>query len=525
MNKPPEERPASSAKSSAESTDSADGEDSSDSMPSEESLFLGSEKGAETYRTTMEQTTDAILDAFVENADPYSGTSPESLREEFAEMEMIPDSGEGLESALESAEPVLRNSVGVSDRQCLAHLHCPPMISGLAAEAMLSATNQSMDSWDQSPAATHLETRMVEELCDLFGYGDSGDGVFTSGGTQSNFMGLLLARERFAKERFGTNVQRSGLPHRAKAMRILCSEEAHFTAEQAAAHLGLGENAVVTVESNDDREMCPDALDQTLAELDERELLPFALVGTAGTTDFGSIDPLDELAERAEEHDLWFHVDAAYGGALALSDRHRDLLSGIDRADSLSVDFHKLFYQPISCGAFLLRDGSQYEHIARNASYLNPEGASVPNLVAKSAQTTRRFDALKPFLSFRALGRDGFGMLVDETIALAEEVAELLASGSSFELVAEPTINAVVFRYRPTSDMADERLSWLNEAIRESLLREGDAVVARTEVDGVTALKFTLLNPRTTLTDVADILDAIERRGSSLRAVSPEVKR
>ncbi len=491
--------------------------------PDTESLFLGGEEGAEAYRTAMEQATDAVLDAFVEEATPYSGASPESLRERFAEMDVLPEEGRGLESALESAEPVLRNAVGVSDSQCFAHLHCPPMISGLVAEAMLSATNQSMDSWDQSPSATLLESRMVEELCDLFGYDEAGDGVFTSGGTQSNFMGLLLARERFAKERFGTDVKRSGLPHRAKAMRILCSEETHFTAEQAAAHLGLGENAVVTVETNDDREMCPDALDRTLAELDERELLPFALVGTAGTTDFGSIDPLEELAERADERDLWFHVDAAYGGALALSDQHRERLAGIERADSLSVDFHKLFYQPISCGAFLLRDGSQYEHIARNASYLNPAGDSAPNLVAKSVQTTRRFDALKPFVSFRALGREGFGALVDETIALADDVATLLSDDPAFELLAEPTINAVVFRYRPTGEMSDQRLSWLNEAIRESLLREGEAVVARTEVDGVTALKFTLLNPRTTLADVADILDAIERRGGSLSAVSPEV--
>ncbi|WP_435152399.1 pyridoxal phosphate-dependent decarboxylase family protein [Haladaptatus sp. DFWS20] len=513
MNKPPEHRP----EPTAEATGSV--------SQSTESLFLGSDEGTDAYRTAMERTTDAVLDAFVENADPYSGANPESLREEFSEMEIIPDAGEGLEDALESVEPVLRNSVGVSNPQCLAHLHCPPMISGLAAEAMLSATNQSMDSWDQSPAATLLENRMVEELCGLFGYDEDGDGVFTSGGTQSNFMGLLLAREWFAKERFGTDVQRSGLPHRAKAMRILCSEEAHFTAEQAAAHLGLGENAVITVETNDDREMCPDALDRTLAELDERELLPFALVGTAGTTDFGSIDPLSELADRADEHDLWFHVDAAYGGALALSDRHRGLLSGIDRADSLSVDFHKLFYQPISCGAFLLRDGSQYEHIARNASYLNPEGDSAPNLVAKSVQTTRRFDALKPFVSFQALGRDGFGALVDGTIALADYVAALLSEHPSFELLAEPTINAVVFRYRPATEMDDDRLSWLNEAIRESLLREGEAVVARTEVDDITALKFTLLNPRTTLTDVADILDAIERRGGSLSAVSPEVAR
>ena len=491
---------------------------------SPESLFVGSDEGDDAYRTAITQAVDAVVGSS-ENG-PYSSRSPTALRDQFADESMIPEDGAGIDAAIDAAEAILGDSVRVEHPTCFAHLHCPPMVPGLAAEAMLSATNQSMDSWDQSPAATTVETRMIEELCSLFGYdADAGDGVFTSGGTGSNFLGLLLAREWFAKERFGTDVQRSGLPPRAKAMRILCSEEAHFTAEQAAAHLGLGENAVTTVETDDERRMSPDALDRTIERLHERELLPFALVGTAGTTDFGSIDPLSALAERAEEHGLWFHVDAAYGGALAVSERHRDLLSGIERADSISVDFHKLFYQPISCGAFLLRDGSRYEHIARNASYLNPEGDSAPNLVAKSAQTTRRFDALKPFVTFRALGREGLATLIDGTLDLADDVATLLADDDSFELLAEPTLNAVVFRYRPTTDLSDERVGWLNEAIRESLLREGTAVVARTEVDGVPALKFTLLNPRTTFDDVVAVLDAVGERGDSLCAVSPEVHR
>jgi L-2,4-diaminobutyrate decarboxylase len=491
-----------------------------------DSLFLGSDEGDDAYRRAMEKATDTVLDSAVDGERPYSGRSPESLRELFEDQRMIPEDGLGLSGAIEAAEPILRHSVDVSNPTCFAHLHCPPTVPGLAAEAMLSATNQSMDSWDQSPAATMLETRMVEELCSLFGYdADAGDGVFTSGGTQSNFLGLLLARERFAAERFGTDVQRSGLPPRAKAMRILCSEEAHFTAEQAAAHLGLGENAVTTVETDENRRLCPDALDRTLSDLHERELIPFALVGTAGTTDFGSIDPLSELAERADEHDLWFHVDAAYGGALAASERHRERLSGIDHADSIAVDFHKLFYQPISCGAFLLRDGSRYEHIARNASYLNPEGDNAPNLVAKSTQTTRRFDALKPYLTFQAVGRSGLAALIDGTIDLADGVAALLSEDDLFELVAEPSLNAVVFRYRPHDALSDDLLGWINEAIRESLLREGEAVIARTEVDGVSALKFTLLNPRTTLSDVAAVLDTLERRGDSLCAVSPEVSR
>jgi len=349
--------------------------------------------------------------------------------------------------------------------------------------------------------------------------------VFTSGGTQSNFEGLLLARNWFARERFGRRVKESGLPHRAKSMRILCSDAAHFTAKQAAAHLGLGENAVVTVSTDDEYRMDPDALDATLADLRERGREPFALVGTAGTTDFGSIDPLAALADRADDHDLWFHVDAAYGGALALSESHRGMLAGIERADSLSVDFHKLFYQPISCGAFLVRDGDRFDLIRRSAAYLNPEEGDLdaPNLVSKSVQTTRRFDALKPYVTFRTLGREGLAELVESTLELADDVAALVADAPDFELLNDPTLNAVVFRYRPEG-LGDEQVSRLNAAVREALLRNGDAVVGRTEVGGTTSLKFTLLNPKTTVEDVADVLDAARNRARTIVAADKQLR-
>lgn len=265
--------------------------------------------------------------------------------------------------------------------------------------------------------------------------------------------------------------------------------------------------------------MNPDALDATLADLEAGTGEPFALLGTAGTTDFGSIDPLDTLADRAAEHDLWFHVDAAYGGALALTDDHDALLDGIERADSIAVDFHKLFYQPISCGAFLLRDGDDFEWMARNAAYLNPEEhdeAGVPNLVSKSVQTTRRFDALKPYVAFRALGREGMATLVNETLELADSAASLLDSADDFELLGEPTLNTVVFRYRPREGMSDGTVNRLNATVRRRLLHDGRAVVARTEIEGMTSLKFTLLNPTATLDDVAAMLETIRECGTGV---------
>lgn len=483
-----------------------------------EELFLGSEAGDTAYREAMQRATEAVIDSFAASENPYSGRSPAALGDEFEEP-VIPENGTGLNTAIdEVANRVLRHSIVTSNPRCAAHLQCPPMIPGLAAEAMLTATNQSLDSFDQAPAATVLEQRVVDALCALFGFPDGADGVFTSGGTQSNFQAFLLARDRYCNRQFGRDVQATGLPAVADSLRVLCSEAAHFTGKQAAHHLGLGEDAIITVPTDRDGRMNPDALDTTLASLEAKENEPFALLGTAGTTDFGSIDPLDALADRAVEHDLWFHVDAAYGGALALTD-HDALLNGIERADSIAVDFHKLFYQPISCGALLLRDGDDFEWMARNVAYLNPEehdDAGVPNLVAKSVQTTRRFDALKPYLAFRSLGREGLADLVNETLELADGAASLIASADDFELLCEPTLNAVVFRYRPRERMDDNAVSQLNATVRRRLLHDGRAVVARTEVEDVTSLKFTLLNPTATLDDVASMLDAIRDCGRGL---------
>ncbi|MDL5363067.1 aspartate aminotransferase family protein [Halalkalicoccus sp. NIPERK01] len=486
-------------------------------------LFLGSEAGATAYREAMERATEAALDA-TGRAAPYSGDGPDDHEERLAGFDPLPDEGRGLRRVIEEVgEHVLSRSVDPSNPRCVAHLQCPPAVPGLAAEAMATALNQSLDSWDQSPAATLLEQRMIDELCGLFGY-DGGDGVFTGGGTQSNLMGLLLARERRCREAFGRSPREEGLPPEADALRIVCSEATHFTVRQAAAQLGLGEERVVSVPTNAG-ELSVEALDRVLEGLYDRGLDPFALVATAGTTDFGAIDPLEAMAERAAEYGAWFHVDAAYGGALALSDEHRGKLAGIERADSIAVDFHKLFYQPISCGAFLLRDGDDFELMGRNAAYLNPEGDAergVPNLVSKSLQTTRRFDALKPYVTFRALGREGLAEPIEYTLDLAEAAAERLASDPAFELLHEPTINTVVFRYRPTGIPGDaSREEWtdrINGEVRRRLLASGEAIVARTAVDGVTSLKLTLLNPRTTLGDVEAIMAAIREHGTRIEA-------
>jgi L-2,4-diaminobutyrate decarboxylase len=363
----------------------------------------------------------------------------------------------------------------------------------------------------------------VNWLCQLFGFNAAADGTFTSGGTQSNFMGLLLARDRYARERLDWNIQQQGLPPEASRFRILCSEVSHFTIAQSAALLGLGHQAVVTVATDDRYQMCPQALSHTLAELQSQDLLPIAIVATAGTTDFGSIDPLPALAACAHLHQLWFHVDAAFGGALILSDLHRAKLAGIADADSITVDFHKLFYQPISCGAFLVKESRHFNLLRLHADYLNPATNAqlgILDLVVNSIQTTKRFDALKLFMSMQALGRKTFAAAIDLTIDLAANIAKIIAANPSFSLAAQPTINTVVFRYIPSQCPVDldpiVRSNEINDRIRLALIHQGQAIIAQTKVGNLTHLKFTLLNPRTEINQLELLLDRIKQLGRLL---------
>ncbi|WP_247747057.1 aspartate aminotransferase family protein [Alkalihalobacillus sp. BA299] len=483
-------------------------------------FFLNeNEQSVEYYTQAMLRAQEAIIQHFSKSDKPYSGLSPEDFANLFDHSftEILPENGSTLEMLFRNiGETILKHSIVVSNRKCIAHLHCPPLTAALAAEVMISTTNQSMDSWDQSAAATILEEKMMQWLSNLFFKSNRADGVFTSGGTQSNFMGLLLARDRFLKQQLNWDAQKKGLPKEASKLRILCSKAAHFTVRQSAFLLGLGEKAVIPIETDGEHRMCVDHLDRCLMELREQGLLPFAVVATAGTTDFGSIDPLVEVGKRAKDYQMWFHIDAAYGGALILSERYKHKIAGTNLADSITVDFHKLFYQPISCGAFLVKDQADFEFIKLNADYLNPEDdeeTGIPNLVTKSIQTTRRFDALKLFVTFHSIGRQKLAEMIEYTMDLARETASIIEEDRDFELINQPEINAVVFRYRPQKKEGVNHSEWLNRmnsSIRTKLLESGYSVLARTRVNESVYLKFTLLNPQTTLEDIQSILRQIK---------------
>ena len=224
--------------------------------------------------------------------------------------------------------------------------------------------NSSLDTFDQSAGGTFMERHLIDWTASRIGFGRTADGVFTSGGSQSNLQALMLAREQAAA--------RGVL---ASEMRILTSTDSHFSIQKSARLLGL-DDAVVVVPTDGRRRLDALALSRALADCLSDGLAPVAVVATAGTTDFGAIDPLRAVAGLCRTYGAWFHVDAAYGGGLLVSTRRSHLLEGIEHADSVTVDYHKSWFQPVSASALVVRDRAALRHVTWHADYLNPLGRS-----------------------------------------------------------------------------------------------------------------------------------------------------
>ena len=468
------------------------------------------------YTRAMDQATQDVA-AWLHNDKMYTGGSIKELRSAIA---FNPSKGGlGVEKSLERmVELFLNKSLKVHHPHSLAHLHCPTMVTSQIAEVLINATNQSMDSWDQSPAGSLMEVQLIDWLRQKVGYGAGQAGVFTSGGTQSNLMGVLLARDaciaKHWKDENGNpwSVQRDGIP--AEAMRnvkVICSENAHFSVQKNMAMMGMGFQSVVTVPVDANARMDMAALDQTIARLQAEGKIVACVVATAGTTDAGAIDPLHEVRAISDKYGAWMHIDAAWGGALILSNHHREMLAGIELSDSVTLDFHKHYFQTISCGAFLLKDAANYRFMHYEAEYLNSaydEEHGVPNLVSKSLQTTRRFDALKLWMTVEALGETLYGSMIDHGVTLTRDVADYIQATEGLELLVAPQFASVLFRVTPEGYPA-ELLDTLNQNVADELFARGEANIGVTKVGTTQSLKMTTLSPVATLENVQNLLGLV----------------
>jgi L-2,4-diaminobutyrate decarboxylase len=443
---------------------------------------------------------------------PCSGADRVAVAAAIEAIEPCPDEGVAFETVLaQVGDTVLAHGVQLGDPRCAAHLQPPTLLSAAAAELAIGATNQSLDSFEQSPAATLVENRLVRWLAGMLGL-QGGSGVLTSGGTAANLLGLLLAREHACAVVPGW--ERSvGLPPEARGWRIVTSAAAHDSVRRGAHLLGLGTGAVVTIATDAAGRMDLGALDAALDALARDGLTPIAIAATAGTTDLGAIDPLTEIADRACARGAWLHVDAAVGSALALSERLAPMLDGLERADSITADLHKLWFMPIGASALLVRDVALLAAVNHHSDYLNrreDEADGTLNLVGRSLDTSRRFDALKILVGLRCTGRLRLAAMVEDLVALARRAAELVEAHEELELLAPPQTVMVAFRWHPSAGVLDaDALDAANVAAQRALQLDGQAVVGRTRLDGRVALKLTLVNPLASEDDVRELLELV----------------
>jgi L-2,4-diaminobutyrate decarboxylase len=482
--------------------------------PSYEDIFH--EGTSAEYLHAMRLASQSVVTFLQDNQKPFSGVTASQLRPHFDAIDLdtpLPDY-ETLMSEVESL--YTRHAVAFHHPKYVAHLNCPVVIPAIAAEVLISAINSSLDTWDQSAGGTLIEQKMIEWTCKEIGFDKNADGVFTSGGSQSNLMGLLLARDHYSIEYLNHNIKINGLSPEASRFRIFVSEAGHFSIQKNASLLGLGEKSVVKIKTNRSFRMNTVLLEDAIQRELEQGNIPIAIVATAGTTDFGNIDPLEEIGYIAAKYKLWYHIDAAYGCGLLLSNKHRHLLKGIELADSVTTDYHKAFYQPVSSSAFIVNHHRYFGLITHYADYLNPKDQhcdEIPNQVNKSIQTTRRFDALKLWFTLRIMGKEKLGSYIEKVIDTAEDVAHLISIDTDFELLSYSDISALVFRYNP-SVLQPVDLTRMNQYIKSQLFKAGDALVAGTKLHGEFYLKFTLLNPLTTTDHIKTILLNIKNHGN-----------
>ncbi|WP_236788231.1 aminotransferase class I/II-fold pyridoxal phosphate-dependent enzyme [Amycolatopsis sp. GM8] len=414
-----------------------------------------------------------------ERATPGPAGGPAPVAASVAALEpLVPARGVGAEQALSELSTLLAaGSVDPADPWCAAHLHCPPLAIGVAADVAAGALNPSMDSWDQAPVASELERSFLGAIARLcYPKALTPDAVVTTGGTESNLLGLLLAREQ------NTSVQ------------PVCGRNAHHSVARAAWLLGLPAPVIVDC---DRAGMNPAALDAVL-----REAGPAVVVATAGTTDTGDIDPLRDLVQVCRRHGARLHVDASYGGLVLCSTKLRPLLDGLDEADSVALDLHKFGWQPVAAGLFASKESADLKALTVRAEYLNAEDdteAGFPDLLGRSIRTSRRPDAFRMAVTMRALGIEGIGELVERCCATAREVADAVRRHPALDLWGDPALSTVLFRPR-FGDVA---------RVRRTLLESGTAIIGRaTMPPGEVWLKLTLLHPHATAAEYLGLLDA-----------------
>ncbi|SEE49052.1 L-2,4-diaminobutyrate decarboxylase [Tenacibaculum sp. MAR_2010_89] len=457
-----------------------------------------------------------VLKEFYKRKTFYKGDNITAIKQHKIDAK-IDDKTYTFKEALESLnELYIDNAISFHSPNYVAHLNCPVVIPSILAETIASTINTAVETWDQSTSATFIEQEVIRWICNEFSMPINSDGIFTSGGTQSNFMALLMARDNYAFANYGVNLKQQGWFNEVSKFRIFCSEKSHFSIKKNAALLGMGYDSVIAIKTDSEMKMDANELVLAIEKVKQEGNIPIAVVATLGTTDYGSFDPLETISIIAEEHNMWLHADGAYGGCFVLTDTHKHYFENMKSVDSITIDFHKTMFQPVSCSAYLVKNKEHFKYVSYYADYLNPledKDPERPNLIEKSIQTTRRFDALKVWFTLKTLGVKTIASYLEKVHFLAVTIYHEIKKDILFETVHVPELSTIVFRYKVLNETDNKVHDATNLYIKNTLFKSGSASIASTKLQGNIYLKFTLLNPMNSVKNLREILNMIKQKG------------
>jgi aromatic-L-amino-acid/L-tryptophan decarboxylase len=406
----------------------------------------------------------------------------------------LPELGEDAGKVLdEICREMVDQGFHVASANYFGLMNPTPSYMGVLAEALVAGLNPQLATLARSQLASKIELETVRWIGERVGwpgeFPHGFNGTFTSGGNEANFSGLALA----LASKFPNSVE-DGIASIGAQPVFYASAESHHSLDKSAGLLGIGRKALRRIEVNESAQLDPQNLERAIAEDRAAGRKPFCVVATAGTTNSGTVDDLIAISEISKRHDLWLHVDGAYGASVIFSDQHRNLVRGIERADSITLDPHKWLAMPFAAGVILTNHPQILERAFSVAAPYMPKaaGAQLPDNSRISTQWTRRMNSLKLWLTLRVHGRKGYEELIDRQLHLAKGFVDWIKTSEDFELAVPQTLPIVTFRLK--TRLSPQQLAAAHDNIVEEVTRDGSRWISETLVRGRSVLRMMVIS-------------------------------
>jgi aromatic-L-amino-acid decarboxylase len=499
----------------------------------------------EAMRAAGEAIWAAALDYLYDHALTRAMGAPsdyDALRAEFFGVSGLPAAAPREPARLQAvldefSARVAPHTVSAYHPRSFGYFTPPPLLASVAGEVLAQVAQQGIDIWHAGPIGAFVEEEVLRWLCDLVGYREGSFGILTSGGVMANFIAMVVVRDVHLPR-----LRNAAEPPRGRALegvRVYASDQTHFSIGRALDELGFPADTLALVPAGDDFRLQAEPVAAAIARDRAAGRTPVAIAAVAGSTNTGSVDAIGDLAELAERERLWLHVDAAYGAAARLSARDARRVADLERAHSVTVDPHKWLFQAYDIGGLVVRDGTvlaqafggrlpEYYRAGHGRDAMNGAGAIEDdghgtadqlNFWRLGFEGTRRWRALKLWLSWKHVGSEGFGRLVEANIDLAVHLAARIAASEDFEaLPPEPELSVVCFRHLPAGRPAPAAgtpvaaaLDAHQDRLQQSLEASGEGWLSTTRLRGATYLRAGILNTQSTTADVDALLDILRR--------------